>query len=197
MIELIYPAEGFAPLIPSASAVNAGKNNKAKGEMFPVIDKEGRVVGRASREYCHGGSNLLHPVVHLHLIDREKRIYLQKRSMKKDLQPGKWDTAVGGHVMYGETIIEALHREASEELGLEKFNQIYICSYPYDTGRDTELINVFAAVGSYDPKPDGDEVDRGRWWPLQEIDESAPEGIFTPNFLSEFHMIKAQLLSLL
>ena len=80
-------------------------NNK---EIFPVVDECGNVVGKATRGECHGGSMLLHPVVHLHLFDSEGRIYLQQRPLWKDIQPGKWDTAVGGHVDYGENVEDAL-----------------------------------------------------------------------------------------
>ena len=71
-------------------------------ELFPVVDAAGRVVGRATRGECHGGSMLLHPVVHLHLFNSCGELYLQKRPAWKDIQPGRWDTAVGGHVDWGE-----------------------------------------------------------------------------------------------
>ena len=76
-------------------------------ELFPVVDAAGRVVGRATRGECHGGSMLLHPVVHLHLFNSCGELYLQKRPAWKDIQPGRWDTAVGGHIDYGETVEEA------------------------------------------------------------------------------------------
>ena len=80
MFELIYPVDP-APILPSLTA-NSPRDGRLDGEVFPVVEESGLVVGRASRSYCHGGSRLLHPVVHLHIIDREERIYLQKRSMK-------------------------------------------------------------------------------------------------------------------
>ena len=46
------------------------------GELFPVVDETGRVVGRATRRVCHGGSMLLHPVVHLHLFNSRGELYL-------------------------------------------------------------------------------------------------------------------------
>ena len=67
-------------------------------ERFPIVDAEGHVVGSATRGECHGGSMLLHPVVHLHLFNSRGELYLQKRPAWKDIQPNRWDTAVGGHV---------------------------------------------------------------------------------------------------
>ena len=77
-------------------------------ERFPIVDEEGRVVGAATRGECHNGSKLLHPVVHLHGFNSRGEVYLQKRPEWKDIQPGKWDTSVGGHIDYGETPEQAL-----------------------------------------------------------------------------------------
>lgn len=198
MIELIYPVDDLAPVLPMVSAgATMAAAHSGDVEMFPIINEEGLVIGRAERSYCHGGSRLLHPVVHLHLIDRQERIYLQKRSVKKKLLPGKWDTAVGGHITYGETIMEALYREATEELGLDAFNPIFIKSYRWDTATDAEFVNVFAAVGSLNPVPDMDEVEQGLWWSIPEIEDKLETGEFTPNFVDEYKDIKNRLLSLL
>lgn len=195
MIELIYPYE-IAPVVPAPTA--GSKAVKAYGhEWFPVVVPSGMVVGRSTREYCHSGAKPLHPVIHIHIIDRYSRVYLQKRSMLKDIQPGKWDTAVGGHVSYGESLMEAVYREASEELGLTEFNPIYLESYEFESSIEKEMVNVFAVVGTYDLRPDLDEVDEGRWWEIAEIDENIGKGIFTPNFESEFQMIRKSLLALL
>ena len=72
-----------------------------KEEIFPIVDESGIVIGSASRKDCHSGTFLLHPVVHLHVFDKRGRLFLQHRSLLKDIQPGKWDTSVGGHIDYG------------------------------------------------------------------------------------------------
>ena len=64
-------------------------------EWFPLVNEEGETIGKATRKECHSGSKLLHPVIHLHIFNKDGDLYLQKRSMNKDIQPGKWDTAVG------------------------------------------------------------------------------------------------------
>ncbi len=90
-------------------------------ERFPLVDEVGRVIGSATRGECHNGSKLLHPVVHLHVFNSRGEVYLQKRPEWKDIQPGKWDTSVGGHIDYGETPELALTREVREELGIAEF----------------------------------------------------------------------------
>ena len=195
MMELVYPYD-IAPLVPAPTA-EVPTLRLDGDEVFPVVQPNGMVVGRSTRTYCHSGAKPLHPVVHIHIIDRFSRIYLQKRSMKKDIQPGKWDTAVGGHVSYGESVVEAVYREAFEELRLMEFNPIYIETYQFESSVEKEMVSVFAAVGTYDLTPDMDEVDEGRWWPIEEIDANIGKGVFTPNFESEFQMIRRQLLALL
>ena len=195
MTNLFYPYDD-APVIPAPTAETSSQR-KTGGEWFPVIDENGFVVGRSTREYCHGGAKPLHPVIHIHIIDRYGRIYLQKRSMKKDIQPGKWDTAVGGHVSYGEELIEAVYREASEELGLTAFHPIFVRSYVFESEIEREFVNVFAAVGSFELHPDLDEVDEGRWWLFSEVDEALGTGVLTPNFEREFVTIRKSLLALL
>ena len=166
-------------------------------EMLPLVDEQGNIIGAATRGECHDGTKRLHPVVHLHVYNGRGEVCLQKRPDWKTIQPGKWDTAVGGHVSYGETIIEAVYREASEELGLTEFNPVHIETYEFESPVEREMVNVFAAIGTYELHPDLDEVDEGRWWELSDIDASIGKGVFTPNFESEFTMIRSSLLALL
>jgi len=155
-------------------------------EMFPIVDEEGKVIGKATRGECHGGSKLLHPVVHLHVFNSKGELFLQKRPDWKDIQPGKWDTAVGGHIDYGETLEAALQREVSEELGISDFCADFMGKYVFESQREKELVYVHRTTYDGHIQPSADELDGGRFWTMQEICNAIGKNELTPNFESEF-----------
>lgn len=157
-----------------------------KEELFPIVDEEGQVVGKATRGECHGGSRLLHPVVHLHVFNNAGELFLQKRPEWKDIQPGKWDTAVGGHIDLGETPEEALVREVREELGIKAFTPQRLGMYVFESQRERELVYVYQTVYDGEIRPSETELDGGRFWTTDEIRAAIGQGILTPNFESEF-----------
>lgn len=169
-------------------------------EIFPVVDTDGNVIGRATRGECHSGSMLLHPVVHLHVIDHNGRVFLQRRSMNKDIQPGRWDTAVGGHIDWGETVSDALYRECREELGIVPDGALKLATYIFESDRERELINAFGIVvdaDAFNPVVDPVEIDEARFWSIDEINNSIGHGILTPNFEGEFKRLLPELRRLL
>jgi len=155
-------------------------------ERFPIVDEEGHVTGSATRGECHNGSRLLHPVVHLHVFNSRGEVYLQKRPGWKDIQPGKWDTAVGGHMDFGETPEQALKREVREELGITDFTPEPIGHYVFDSRRERELVYVNRTTYDGPVRPSVEELDGGRFWTIQEIRDAIEHGVLTPNFESEF-----------
>ncbi len=164
-------------------------NKDNNEELFPLVDEEGNIIGAATRGECHDGSKKLHPVIHLHVFNSKGELYLQKRPEWKDIQPGKWDTSVGGHVDLGESVEIALKREAQEELGISDFKPEILAHYIFESEREREL--VFAHKTIYDGVINpSEELDGGRFWRIDEIKEHLGKGVFTPNFESELQRIK-------
>lgn len=105
--------------------------------------------------------------------------------MKKDIQPGKWDTAVGGHVDYGEKVLEALLREAYEELGLTGLRVEPLFHYLWYSPREHEMVCAFASCYNGKISPDKEEVSEGRFWSLRELQSEVGRHLFTPQFEQE------------
>ncbi len=154
-------------------------------EMLPLVDAEGNVIGQATRGQCHNGSYLLHPVVHLHVFNSAGELFLQKRPDWKDIQPGRWDTAVGGHVDYDESVEAALHRETREEIGLTDFVPVFLLKYVFESARERELVHVFRTTTDQQPRL-SEEVADGCFFALDEIRTLLDHNFLTPNFEQEW-----------
>lgn len=159
-------------------------------EWFDLLNEQGKIIGRAPRSAVHGNPQLIHPTVHLHIFNRRGQIYLQKRALSKDLYPGHWDTAVGGHILSGESVEEALLREAQEELDVIVKEAKPLFRYLMRNKRESEFVYSFEIIheGPFTPNPA--EIESGRFWSSFEIQKLLGQDIFTPNFEQEFALLK-------
>lgn len=172
-------------------------------ELFPITDAEGRILGKVTRGEAHGGSRVIHPVVHLHVFNAKGELYLQQRPLWKDIQPGKWDTAVGGHINYdeclnldgtvkaelGDSIMIALRREAQEELDISGFTPHFLGTYIFEGPREREQVFAYSTVYDQPITPSTEELASGRFWSRQELLDVIGRGILTPNFEDEYQNI--------
>ena len=154
--------------------------------LLPEVDEQGNITGTMTRAEAHSGTKHLHPVVHLHVFNSKGDLYLQKRPDWKDIQPGKWDTAVGGHIDLGESVEQALHREVKEEIGITDYTPERLKHYVFESDKEKELVFVFRTVYDKPINPDKEELADGRFWSQQKIRDNIGKGIFTPNFENEY-----------
>ena len=147
---------------------------------------EYRVVGRATRGECHGNPALVHAVARVHVWDRQGRLLLQLRSASKDIQPGKWDTAVGGHLLPGEEAEAAARREMREELGVAPERLVFLHRFQMRTPVETEWVTTFATLHDGPFAPDPAEIDALRFWTRAEIATALGTGQLTPAFEDEY-----------
>jgi isopentenyl-diphosphate delta-isomerase type 1 len=154
-------------------------------EYFDIVDENNQIVGRASRSECHGNPSLIHRAVHVLVFHPDGRLFLQKRSTSKDVQPGKWDTSVGGHLGSGESYLQAASREMKEELGINKAELTYLYDYSFRNSLESENIRSYKIIYDGHILIDPEEIDDGRFYSLEEIESRLNTDFFTPNFKEE------------
>lgn len=168
-------------------------SDEPPGELFEVLDRDGRYVGISPRAQVHQ-TGQWHRSAHVFLFDPEGLLWIQRRATTKDLFPDRWDLSVGEHLRSGESFARGALRGLAEELGLpavllEPLGGIRTYCYD-DTERaihDHELQQSFRATWAGSPQADGIEVAE-----LARVDAAtlakwiarAPEE-FTPWFLHE------------
>ena len=168
-------------------------------ELFDVVDEQDRVIGQATRREVHAHGRR-HRAVHLLVVNGAGRVFLQKRSMQKDIFPGAWDSSAAGHVGAGEDYDGTARRELAEELGLklpaqaassglgaprapiERLFKIESC---VETGQEFVWVYRVAAEGPFTLQ--ADEIECGDWFAPAEIDRwlaARPE-----DFASAFQLV--------
>lgn len=159
---------------------------KNSEEYLEIVDEKGEVIAIAPRADIHGNPSLMHRVVHVLVFNKKGELLLQKRSFRKDVAPGKWDTSVGGHVGIGEDLFMSAKREMEEELGITCPELEYLYSYTHSNPYETEFVTTYRCTYNGRIGFNRDEIDEVRCWSLDDIKNATGKGILSDNFEDEF-----------
>lgn len=157
-------------------------------EIFEIVDEHDRVIGQAPRSRCHGDPRLVHRVAHVLVFNRRGELLLQKRALTKDVQPGRWDTSVGGHLDPGEDYLTAAVREMEEELGISGIPLTFMYSSKMRNDFESENVATYLARYDGDIRFNPEEIEAVRFWSAEEIEATLGSGRLTPNFEEEWRM---------
>jgi isopentenyl-diphosphate delta-isomerase type 1 len=153
-------------------------------ELFDVVDSQDRVIGQATRGEVHT-KGLLHRSVHILVFNSRGELFLQKRAMTKDENPGYWDSSAAGHVNAGEEYRTSAHRELMEELGISGELQFFM---KFSASRETLWEHVETYLCATDQKItiNALEISEGRFWPISDLKASVHS--HPGQFTSTFHL---------
>jgi len=155
-------------------------------ELLEIVDKNGKTLGIATRSSIHGNPALLHKVVHVLVFNSNGELLLQKRSLSKDVAPGKWDTSVGGHVSAEEDIPSAVYREMKEELGVDTCKPGFLYSYTHSNTYESELVFTHSCIHNGPFSYNAREIDAVKFWRIEEIKEALGTDALSDYFEEEF-----------
>lgn len=157
-------------------------------EWLPIVDEQGKVIGKASRDECHQNPSLLHPVVRLHIFRSDGKLLLQQRSFKSEVEPGKWDAACAGHVQFGESADQGLARELYEEVRIKDIDAKPIYQRVMNFEHQSELILLYYAFSDKKATANKKEVEAIMEATLEEVE--AMKDNVTPAILEEMSILK-------
>ncbi len=162
-------------------------------ELFDVVDEQDRVTGQLPRREVHR-LRLRHRAVHILVFNAAGRVFLQRRSMKKDLFPGTWDSSAAGHVAAGEDYDGTAVRELAEELGCRPERplcRLFKIEAREETGQEFVWVYRAEAEGPFVLEPD--EIDGGDWFTVAAVDRWLRErpAELAPAFLYLWPQVRA------
>ncbi len=158
-------------------------------ELLAVVDKNDCIIDRQPRNLIHA-NGLRHRAVHILVFNRQGQLFLQKRSMQKDLNAGLWDTSAAGHVDAGEDYNFSADREIQEELGVTaSLEPLFKLSATPELGM--EFIQVYRCTHDGPFILNKDEIDEGNWFSHDEINRKV--GADDPLMTETFKIIWRQL----
>jgi 16S rRNA (adenine1518-N6/adenine1519-N6)-dimethyltransferase len=147
-------------------------------ELLDVVDEDDRPQFRATRERVHREYHI-HRSVMFFVFDAEGRVFVNQRSAAKEMYPGYWSIAFGGHVLAGESYDGAAEREVREETGLT-VRPRFITSFKKRTADERENVKVYAVVADGEPVLPPDEIEQGQFVTLAELNEMLGRFDFLP-----------------
>ena len=155
-------------------------------EFIDVLDINGNKTGIIKNRKDASKDRDIYRIVYLWIIN-DNGCLIQQRSFSKKANPGLWDCAVAGHVLSGESSIEAIAREAKEELNVkldEKKLELIFSNIGYEKNRfqfhDVYLLNDNIDINKI--KIQKEEVECCKYVNLKELQLIINDGKFAKDF---------------
>ncbi|MBA3002507.1 MAG: NUDIX hydrolase YfcD [Desulfurivibrio sp.] len=151
-------------------------------EIVLIVDEHNHEVAHVPRRVMREGG-LIHRACYILVFNRKREIFVQKRTMTKDVYPGYLDVATGGVVLAGESYELSAKRELAEELGVHKVPLSSHFDFYHEADNNRVWGRVFSCVtdGPFVLQPE--EVEDGFFLGVDAVHSLAESEKFTPDGL--------------
>jgi len=159
-------------------------------EIVQIVDEDNRAIAAITRGMMRK-QRLIHRACYILVFNKEGELFVQKRTMSKDIYPGYWDVAAGGVVLAGESYEESADRELAEELGISGVKMQFLFDQYYEDDDNRVWGRIFTCTheGPFNLQPE--EVEYGRFMSPRialdygKIEPFTPDGIILLEQLME------------
>lgn len=149
-------------------------------ELVTIVDENDCEIGVAPRSEMRA-KRLIHRASYILVFNANKELFVQKRTMTKDVYPGYYDIAAGGVVVAGEGYEESAQRELFEELGIKDVELVLHFKNFYEDTINRVWGKVFSCTYDGDIALQKEEVELGFFAPISEIVKMTMAERFTPD----------------
>lgn len=162
-------------------------------ELVEIVDRDNTSIGAVSRRIMRQ-QKLIHRASYILVFNRKGELFIQKRTLTKDIYPGYWDLAAGGVVLAGETYLESAMRELREELGIGGVKLSHLFDQYFEDADNRVWGRVFSCTseGPFILQPE--EIDHGRFTALSAIETLHRTEPVTPDGMALLRHLPAHLL---
>lgn len=151
-----------------------------RDELVLIVDKDNNETGCAPRHEMRAGG-LPHRACYILVFNSREELFVQKRTMCKDIYPGYYDVAAGGVVLAGESYDESAGRELREELGIKDTALTCLFTFFYQESKNRVWGRVFSCTHDGELHLQAEEVESGFFADPADVLALSKKEPFTPD----------------
>ncbi|CAK8724468.1 Isopentenyldiphosphate isomerase [Candidatus Electronema aureum] len=151
-------------------------------EIVQIVDQENQEIGAVSRKLMRE-QRLIHRACYILVFNPAGELFIQKRTLSKDIYPGYWDVAAGGVVLDRESYEESAERELAEELGVCAVKLEFVLDQYYEDENNRVWGRVFRCIYAGPFVLQAEEVESGQFLQPTAALKLAEREPFTPDGL--------------
>jgi isopentenyldiphosphate isomerase len=155
---------------------------EAANEIVAIVDKHNNVVGAVPRREMRA-KRLPHRSTYILVFNSQGALYVQKRTMTKDVFPGYYDPATGGVVLAGESYEDSAARELEEELGIRNVPLTRLFDFYFEDPHTCVWGGAFSCTYGGELVLQEEEVEYVELMTIDDVLQRAETERFTPDGL--------------